>query len=286
MHPVWVRLREALEDPRHDTQRLLARADAVCELFERGDCALGLLPIDILEDLFTAYVRAGDPAALRRFAFALIGQDFARNMIFTRLVDALAANPAREARLLAVRLWMDLGYEDDQPRTLALARELCRDDPDGAAHVLLGYMTHRGYGVPKDDAENARLQTIAAERGNADAMFELSVLAYNGALGARDPDAAIRWCRAAGERGHARAAYNLGAFYAVGNGVPRDPAQALAWYVKASAAGHGQASATAGIMIWKGEGTAPDPVRGKQLLSLAESQGVDPTPLLEEAGLE
>jgi len=30
---------------------------------------------------------------------------------------------------------------------------------------------------------------------------------------------------------------------------------------------------------------SPDAARGQQLLALAESQGVDPTPLLEEAGL-
>jgi len=45
------------------------------------------------------------------------------------------------------------------------------------------------------------------------------------------------------------------------------------------------ASAMAGIMTWKGDGTSPDAARGQQLLALAESQGVDPTPLLEEAGL-
>jgi len=285
MHPQWARLREALDDPASDATRLVSRADPVSALFERGDCAIGLLPLDILDDLLAAYVRAADAAALRRFAYVLIGQDFARHMVFTRLVDALAVNPAREAQLFAVRLWMDLGYEDDGPRALALVRELCRDDPDGSAHVLLGYMTHRGYGVAKDEAENARLQAVAAERGNADAMFELSVLAYNGALGPRDSDAAIRWCRAAADHGHARAAYNLGAFYATGDSVPQDPARALEWYLKASAAGHGQASAMAGIMTWKGDGTSPDAARGQQLLALAESQGVDPTPLLEEAGL-
>src|SRR5689334_9477712 len=93
MHPQWARLREALADPASDAPRLISRADPVCALFERGDCAIGLLPVDVLDDLLAAFVRAADADALRRFAFALIGQDFAGSEIFSRLVDALAVHP-------------------------------------------------------------------------------------------------------------------------------------------------------------------------------------------------
>jgi hypothetical protein len=284
-HPAWLRLRGALEAPAIDAARLVARADAVCALVERGDCGLGLLPLEAIDDVLAAYVRAADTTKLQQLAVVLVARDLPYTPVFSALVDALAALPDRAARLLAVRLWMDLADQPHAAEALALIRELCADDPDGSAHVLFGYMAHRGYAVPKSEAENARLQRIAVDRGNADAMMELSALAYDGALGPADMETTIRWCREAAERGHPRACYSLGAFHAIGNGVPKDPARALAWYLRASNAGHGKASATAAVMTWRGEGTSPDPARAQQLLALAESQGFDPTPLLEEAGL-
>ena len=285
MHPQWARLREALDDPASDRTRLVSRADAVGGLVARGDCAIGLLPVEAIDDVVAAYARASDGEKLSQLVYVLIQAELAYSEPFAALVDALAAMPDRASRRFAVQLWMDLDDEVHAPRALALIQDLCRDDADGSAHALFGFMAQRGYAVPQDAAENARLQTIAAARGNTDAMFELSALAYNGALGPRDMAIVLRWCREAAERGNPRACYSLGAFYATGQGLAVDPARALDWYLRASAAGHGKASATAGIMVARGEGTAPDRQRADQLLALAESQGFDPAPLLEEAGL-
>ena len=285
MPPAWARLREALAAPAPDVARLVALGDDLCGRIERGDCAIGILPLEAIDDVLAAYVASADAAKLRQLAFVLIDQDLPYTPVFSALVEALAALPDREARLFAVQLWMDLADQPHAPRALEMIHALCADDPDGSAHVLFGYMAQRGYAVPKSAAENGRLQRIAVERGNADAMMELSALAYNGALGPADMETTIRWCREAAARGHPRACYSLGAFHAIGNGVPKDQASALEWYLRASDAGHGKASATAGVMTWRGEGTVPDPARAQQLLALAESQGFDPTPLLEEAGL-
>jgi TPR repeat protein len=291
-HPALTKLREAIADPAIEPGRLVARADAVLGLIERGDGLIGLLPAAAIDDVLAAYVRAAASGAakaapaMRRMVPVLVGQDLADSAAFASLVAALAALGDRESRLLAARVWMDLGDETNAGRAAALVQSACQADPDGAAHVLLGYMTHRGYGVPSDDAAGLRLHQTAAARGNADALFELGVLAYTGRGVPEDHEAAARWCQEAAAKGHARANYSLGAFYATGDGVPKDASRALACYLAASGAGHGKASAAAGVMCWLGDGTSPDRVRAGVLFDLAEAQGFDPRPLLDEAGID
>jgi TPR repeat protein len=291
MRPEWSGLREALAATPLDTVRLVATADAVLSLVERGDCAVGILPVSSIDDVRAGYLQAaalGSAAAvagLRRMPWVLIGQDLTGGPIFASIVEALAGLGDREASLLAARLWMDLGDEAHAAQAVALARRAAEADDDGAAHLILGYMAHRGYGLPPDDLESARLHAIAAARGNAEAQFELAVFAHTGLVGPPDQEAAVRWCREAAERGHARALYSLGAFYATGDGVAQDAAAALACYLRAADAGHGKAAATAGVMCWRGEGTPVDRPRARGLFRRAEAQGVDLDPLLEEAGI-
>ncbi|MEO5821868.1 MAG: hypothetical protein ABIT71_15300 [Vicinamibacteraceae bacterium] len=291
MRPEWSRLREAMSASPPESVRLVATADEVVSLVERGDCAVGILPVASIDDVRAAYLQGVDlgsaaaVAGLRRLAWALIGQDLTGGPIFGAVVEALAGLGDRESRLFAARLWMDLGDDAHAARALALARTASDADDDGAAHLLLGYMANRGYGLPADDVESARLHAVAAARGNADAQFELAVFAHTGRIAPPDQEAAVRWCRAAAARAHPRALYSLGAFYATGDGVPQDETEALACYLRAAEAGHGKAAATAAVMYWRGEGAAVDRQRARGLFHRAEEQGFDPEPLLEEAGI-
>jgi TPR repeat protein len=180
--------------------------------------------------------------------------------------------------------------DEDEPN---LAREigarvlaLLDEDEDGVAHLLAGYMTFTGWGLPLDAAESVRLHQRAAELGNADAMFELYVLYSTGQGVAKNAAVALDWCKKAGEKGQSRAAYNLGAFYATGNGVEKDPAQAVAWYQRASDAGHGRASAMLGYMFLVGDGVAADSDRAQSLFETAEDQGFAVDDFLAQLGLD
>jgi len=73
-----------------------------------------------------------------------------------------------------------------------------------------------GEGVPKDDAEAARLYRLAAEQGEAGAQFILGRMYSNGDGVPEDDVEAVRWWRLAAEQGHASAQTNLGRTYVLG----------------------------------------------------------------------
>lgn len=80
-----------------------------------------------------------------------------------------------------------------------------------------------GFGTRADPQESFRLHEIAAQRGNADGMFELHVLLSTGQGVAKDEARALLWCGRAAAQHHGRALYNMGSLHATGRGVAQDP---------------------------------------------------------------
>src|SRR6266404_6354279 len=70
-------------------------------------------------------------------------------------------------------------------------------------------------------AEAARADRVRAERGDAQAQYELGVSYASGRGVARDYGEAARWYRKAADQGYARAQSNLGSMYYYGKGVAR-----------------------------------------------------------------
>jgi hypothetical protein len=64
-----------------------------------------------------------------------------------------------------------------------------------------------------------------------------------GAGCAQDYGEAVKWLRIAADKGSADAQFNLGLSYHLGNGVAKDPALALDWIKKAARQGHDRAIA-------------------------------------------
>ena len=69
-----------------------------------------------------------------------------------------------------------------------------------------------------------------AERGDADAQYNLGVMYDTGQGVAQDYAEALKWYRRAAEQGHAAAQYNLGVVYGNGQGVAQDYVQAHLWF--------------------------------------------------------
>ncbi len=63
------------------------------------------------------------------------------------------------------------------------------------ALYLLGLFTYAGFGCEKDVTESLRYHRMAAEAGEADAMFELYVFYVKGVGVSVDKAAAVSWCR-------------------------------------------------------------------------------------------
>jgi len=81
----------------------------------------------------------------------------------------------------------------------------------------------------------------AAEKGNAEAQFELGRIYGNADGVPQDYPTAVDWLEKAAEQNHARAQESLGSMYANGVGVKQDFSNARNWYMKAARNGLGSA---------------------------------------------
>ena len=77
-----------------------------------------------------------------------------------------------------------------------------------------------------------------AERGDAEAQFNLGVMYAKGEGVPRDDTEAARWFRLAAEQGDATSQFNLGIMYSDGRGVLKDSVLAHMWYNIAAANGN------------------------------------------------
>jgi hypothetical protein len=71
-----------------------------------------------------------------------------------------------------------------------------------------------------------------AERGDADAAYNLGLVLQHGDGTQRDPQQALRWFKLAAERGDKAASYQAGLMLQTGDGVAADAAEAHQWFVR------------------------------------------------------
>src|SRR5438552_14898862 len=78
----------------------------------------------------------------------------------------------------------------------------------------------------------------AAEKGDAEAQFNLGMM-YSTGLGVeKDEAAAFRWTQKAADQGHGEAEFSLGLMFNEGIGTAKDESEAVRWYRKS--ADHGE----------------------------------------------
>lgn len=92
-----------------------------------------------------------------------------------------------------------------------------------------------------DYAKAAKLYGPLAEKGNAEAQYNLGVMYRAGRGVPQDYQKARKWYRLAAEQGNALAQFNLGWMYAGGKGVPQDYVQSHMWFNIAIANAGGEA---------------------------------------------
>ena len=130
----------------------------------------------------------------------------------------------------------------------------------------------------EQDAARVRMYRAllaTAERGDADAQYNLAHCLHKGEGVAHDAAQAVVWYRKAAKQGHADAQNNLGVCLKKGVGVARDAAQAAVWYRKAAEQGHGRAQHNLGVLLLRGaEGVPQDAKAGARSLAAAAQQGL------------
>lgn len=108
------------------------------------------------------------------------------------------------------------------------------------AMYFLAIMYFDGDGVPQDQAEGMRLLRVAADLGSADAQFTIGLEKKE--FASRDYKEALDWFRLAAVQGHPDAQNALAEMYAEGTGVLQDFMAAHMWYNIAAANGADRAS--------------------------------------------
>ncbi|MFD7660404.1 tetratricopeptide repeat protein [Actinosynnema sp. NPDC059797] len=276
---------------------LFAAAVELRDGFVRSEHLIGLLPGDAPALLVAGLERAGASGVVdawlelgRLLAYGAApwapypAPDLRASVEAYREADRMGSKAGALGWIRAAYFARSAEHATDAARRLGELLATNPDDPE--VLVLAGYLTHQGYGRQADPAEAVSYQVAAAERGSADAAFELSVLHAGGSGVPADQGESLRWTFRAAELGSARAMANLGGMYATGRGVDRDPATALEWYAKAAEAGHAKAAYTAGVMLLTGDGgLAVDEARAERFLDLAEELGFDVDGALASIGL-
>lgn len=116
---------------------------------------------------------------------------------------------------------------------------------DADAALRIGILYNTGRGVEKNDEERNRWYQIAADRGQAHAMYILgSWYEYGGKEGyPLDYAKAAALYAPTAAKGSANAQYHLGKLYARGDGVKKDLQKALILFYAAAQQGHELAAA-------------------------------------------
>ncbi len=130
------------------------------------------------------------------------------------------------------------------------------DQGNAAAEFALGQMYSLGWGVPRDEADALRWIQMANDPDSDGPPTDWALIEGYGVP--RDQKQAAYWYELAANKGHAEAQYNLGRLYATGEGVHQDQEQALRWIRASASQGYPPAQARFGTRYATGSGITQD----------------------------
>ena len=155
------------------------------------------------------------------------------------LLGLMIASLAAPAAGQSVRAGIEAWQKGDTTAATAIWRPLA-DKGDADAAFNLGQAYRLGKGVPLDLAQAQGWFERAARKGHVDAQTTLGLLLFTNG----NRVAAMRWLKAAAEAGEPRALLMVGTAMYNGDGIPADPVTAYAYVSRAAAQGLAPAKAT------------------------------------------
>jgi TPR repeat protein len=126
----------------------------------------------------------------------------------------------------------------------------------------------------KDYATALKEWQPLAEKGDANAQYNLGLLYAQGAGGAPDFKKAAEWYEKAAQQGVAAAQYNLAIMYSNGQGAPKDLQKAAEWYQKAANAGVDPAANNLGAIYNEGAGAFTNFAQAEKWYRRAAEKGI------------
>lgn len=199
-------------------------------------------------------------------------QDFKNAVEYlTKAVDAGVDNAYIPLSMIYYGVKKNVGH------AIALLKR-CTDSSNRDLVALAANVLGDIYRCGEDDSiidlvESVRWFTKAAEAGDADGMYALSVHYERGDGVTQDETEAMLWLRRAADAGHAKAQRRLGEAFYWGDGVPKDLDLAFKWCLAAAQQGDAEAQYCVGLGYIKGEGTAVDEELATKYFRLAAEQG-------------
>lgn len=254
-------------------------------------------------------------AALERQAEILANGSFGREAspasAIALLKRAIQIPGAREAYFhlgnIAAR---GVGMPQDGAMAIAYYREGAKAE---SLRCLIGLhqLYREGSVIEKDLAEAERFGKQAAEKGSAEACYQLGIFYerfaggapdwneaagwlekasqlghggaatrlasyhYGGRLGDEpDPITSLIWCRKAAELGDAEACFMVSSFYAEGKAIPKDMVASSAWLRLGAQRGHIQSANQLGLRYLTGTGIEQSPVEAVRWFEIAANAGM------------
>ena len=129
-------------------------------------------------------------------------------------------------------------------------------------------------GCKRADAGKSFQETkIKAEKGDAEAQYNLGKMYHDGKDVAKDDVEAVKWFRKAADQGYAAGQNGLGFMYVTGDGVPKDEAEAVKWFRKAADQRYAKGQFNLGLMYDNGQGVPKDEAEAYKWWLLAGAQG-------------
>lgn len=141
------------------------------------------------------------------------------------------------------------------------------DQGSVTAKYRLAYHYFYGFGIPKNPVKASELYEQAKARTGFANEFALAHYQEGS-----EPEA-VRWIRFVAEQGDADALFNLAIMYYNGQGVPQDYVEAVKWFSKAAEQGVPEAQYNLGLMYFNGQGVPQDYVEAHFWSNLAAAQG-------------
>jgi len=162
-------------------------------------------------------------------------------MMYLRIAVALLASLAAIAPAAppTVRSGIEAWERGDHAAAAAIWRNLA-EKGDADAAFNLGQAYRLGRGVPADSRQAKRWFEMAADKGHLDAQVSLGLLLFDSG----DRVAAMAWLRKAADRGEPRALLVVGTALFNGDGLPQDPVLGYAYVSRAAAQGLAPAQST------------------------------------------
>jgi uncharacterized protein len=125
-----------------------------------------------------------------------------------------------------------------------------------------------------DYAAALRVFKPAAQKGNAEAQFDLGVMYQRGHGVGKDTEEAFKWLRASADQGLPQAQFLVGQMREKGEGIAPDYAEAQRWYQMAANSGDPDAANGLAALYEEGFGVSKDVSRAAHWYRLAADQGL------------